>query len=109
MTDDDLHAVLTVAHAEVVSVSCLGGLRVFTVHDLALDDVDAYDLNPNYARSVGTLVVGERATPVLTLTPETEDACIEDFRMRTGWALIGIVRTDANGVVGSSCGGRSRS
>ncbi|MFG2463743.1 hypothetical protein ACGFWE_42850 [Streptomyces sp. NPDC048523] len=67
-----------------------GGLRVFTVDDLALDDVDAYHLSPNYALFVGTLASGERATPMLTLTPETEDAGIEDLRVRAGWPGWGL-------------------
>ncbi|MEU6277078.1 hypothetical protein ABZ871_32440 [Streptomyces populi] len=96
-------------------------MQLFTVDDPGLDDIDAYHLAPNYVLFVGTSAGAERVTPMLALTPQTEDAGIEDLRARIGWrkwdlglpsaprsgwevrvrradrTLTGIVCTDAHG------------
>ncbi|MFB8314732.1 hypothetical protein ACFC5T_40440 [Streptomyces sp. NPDC055961] len=66
------------------------GVKVFTLDDLDLGDVDAYHLAPNYGVMLAKTEADGRDMPMLTLYPETEDAGIEDLEARTDWEHWGL-------------------
>ena len=67
------------------------GVKVFTLDDLDLGDVDAYHLAPNYGVTLmKTSTPDDRPMPMLVLYPETDDAGIEDLERRTDWEHWGL-------------------
>ncbi|MEW1926393.1 hypothetical protein [Streptomyces sp. NPDC088360] len=67
------------------------GMKVFTLDDLDLGDVDAYYLAPNYGVTLmKTTTPDDQPMPMLVLYPETEDAGIEDLEARSDWEHWGL-------------------
>lgn len=66
------------------------GVKVFTLDDLDLGDVDTYYLAENYGVMLAKTEADGRDMPMLTLYPETEGAGIEDLERRTDWEHWGL-------------------
>ncbi|MGS2592037.1 hypothetical protein ACU6P3_32310, partial (plasmid) [Streptomyces hebeiensis] len=67
------------------------GMKVFTLDDLDLGDVDTYHLAPNYGVTLmKTTTPDDQPMPMLVLYPETENAGIEDLEARTDWEHWGL-------------------
>ncbi|MFH8642314.1 hypothetical protein [Streptomyces goshikiensis] len=67
------------------------GIKVVTLDDLDLGDVDTYYLAPNYGVTLmKTDTPDGQPMPMLVLYPETEDAGIEDLEARTDWEHWGL-------------------
>lgn len=67
------------------------GVEVVTLDDVDLgDDVDTYDLFPNYGVMPMETAANGRPMPMLLLHPETDGAGIEDLEARTDWEHWGL-------------------
>ncbi|MFI1798994.1 hypothetical protein ACH427_16835 [Streptomyces sp. NPDC020379] len=67
------------------------GVKVVTLDDLDLGDVDTYHLAPNYGVTLmKTTTPDDQPMPMLVLYPETEGAGIEDLEARTDWEHWGL-------------------
>lgn len=67
------------------------GVKVLTLDDLDLGDIDTYHLAPNYGVTLmKTTTPDEQPMPMLVLYPETEGAGIEDLESRTDWEHWGL-------------------
>lgn len=67
------------------------GIKVVTLDDLDLGDVDTYHLAPNYGVTLmKTDTPDGQPMPMLVLYPETEGAGIEDLEARTDWEHWGL-------------------
>ncbi|MFJ4745456.1 hypothetical protein [Streptomyces sp. NPDC088775] len=67
------------------------GIKVVTLDDLDLGDVDTYHLAPAYGvMPMQTSTPDGRPMPMLLLYPESEGAGIEDLEARTDWEHWGL-------------------
>ncbi|MFN1193329.1 hypothetical protein ACK03K_34260 [[Kitasatospora] papulosa] len=74
------------------------GIKVMTLDDMDLHDLDLYHLQENYGVAIGqTTTPDGHPLPMLALYPETEGAGIRDLEQRTGWerwAMYGLPTID---------------
>ncbi|MEV5204214.1 hypothetical protein [Streptomyces sp. NPDC053720] len=87
------------------------GIKVVTLDDLDLGDVDTYHLAPNYGVTLlKTDTQDGQPMPMLVLYPETDGAGIEDLEARTDWehwGLHGMPDTDPHWRVRARIANRS--
>ncbi|MFB7584570.1 MULTISPECIES: hypothetical protein [Streptomyces] len=87
------------------------GIKVFTLDDLDLGDVDTYALAPAYGVMLMQTSTPEgQAMPMLLMYPEEEAAGIEDLEARTDWehwGLYGMPETDSRWQVRARISDRS--